>query len=147
MDFRRGDQAFWHAISEHPLDPRIQELVRIAGFSGVLECGYRKIDRGLISALVERWRPETHTFHLRIGEATVTLQDVNVLMGLRVNGATVSGPEFSMRDDAERVEYVKEILGVESEPRKFRGNTLESSIIVEKIKAPLPADANEGDIT
>ena len=46
---------------------------------------------GLIHGLVERWRPETHTFHLPVGEMTVTLQDVSCLWGLLIHGVPVGG--------------------------------------------------------
>ncbi|RYQ99457.1 hypothetical protein Ahy_B07g087388 isoform D [Arachis hypogaea] len=44
------------------------------------------LDEPLVSAFVERWRPETHTFHLPFGECTVTLQDVAFQLGLPVDG-------------------------------------------------------------
>ncbi|KAK1642373.1 hypothetical protein QYE76_060178 [Lolium multiflorum] len=39
-----------------------------------------------ITALVDRWRPETHSFHLRTGEMTVTLQDMSLILALPVEG-------------------------------------------------------------
>ena len=32
------------------------------------------MDSAALTALLDRWRPETHTFHLPCGELTVTLQ-------------------------------------------------------------------------
>ncbi|RWR73212.1 serine/threonine-protein phosphatase 7 long form [Cinnamomum micranthum f. kanehirae] len=48
------------------------------------------IDQALITALVERWRPETNTFHLPCGEATVTLEDVAYIYGLPIDGPAVT---------------------------------------------------------
>jgi hypothetical protein len=31
-------------------------------------------DFSLLSALLDHWRPETHTFHFTVGEMTVTLR-------------------------------------------------------------------------
>ncbi|XP_016702297.1 protein MAINTENANCE OF MERISTEMS-like [Gossypium hirsutum] len=45
----------------------------------------------LISALVDRWCPETHTFHLSRGECTVTLEDVALHFGLPIEGSAVMG--------------------------------------------------------
>ncbi|XP_042027110.1 serine/threonine-protein phosphatase 7 long form homolog [Salvia splendens] len=65
------------------------------GFKGVMDCGrLMKVDNELIKALIERWRPETHTFHLPIGEATVTLEDVQAIWGLRADGRVFSGRDY-----------------------------------------------------
>ena len=43
-------------------------------------------DTSLLTCLVDRWRPETHTFHFRWGEMAPTLQDVSYLLGLPLEG-------------------------------------------------------------
>src|SRR3954471_10025710 len=49
------------------------------------------IDQSLLTCLVDRWRPETHTFHFRWGEMAPTLQDVSMLLGLPLAGQAI-GP-------------------------------------------------------
>ncbi|KAH1121174.1 hypothetical protein J1N35_004334 [Gossypium stocksii] len=46
----------------------------------------------LISALVERWRSKTYTFHLSCGECMIILEDISVQLGLPVDGVAVIGP-------------------------------------------------------
>ncbi|KAH7849252.1 hypothetical protein Vadar_015269 [Vaccinium darrowii] len=69
----------------------IMVYVRNVNLEGLLHVPFVALDRGLITALVERWRPKTHSFHLRPGEMTVTLQDVEVILGLPVEGEAVTG--------------------------------------------------------
>jgi hypothetical protein len=44
-----------------------------------------------ITAMVDRLRPETHSFHLTCGEMTVTLKDVAMILGLPIRGRPVTG--------------------------------------------------------
>ncbi|GAV74592.1 PMD domain-containing protein, partial [Cephalotus follicularis] len=67
------------------------ELVEIAGFGYLRKIPAISLDNPLISALVERWRRETNTFHLTVGEMTVTLQDVALMLGLAIEGKAVIG--------------------------------------------------------
>jgi hypothetical protein len=59
------------------------------------------IDKGLLTALVDRWRPETHTFHLPCGEMAITLQDVSMLIRLPLAGQAIVLPDplVDWRDD------------------------------------------------
>jgi hypothetical protein len=43
-------------------------------------------DEALLTGLINKWRPETHTFDLPFGEMTVTLKDVAMLTGLPIRG-------------------------------------------------------------
>ncbi|XP_058757089.1 protein MAIN-LIKE 2-like [Vicia villosa] len=79
-----------HCMKQPPSDSIMPYLSR-AGFDMVSQITVKSVDTALVLALVERWRPETHMFHLSIGECTVTLQDVRMLIGLRIDGMTVNG--------------------------------------------------------
>ncbi|KAM3324994.1 hypothetical protein P3S67_000118 [Capsicum chacoense] len=87
LNTRKSDGGFWKLVEKYPIHPRVLEVIRLSGLYGVYRCNRPAIDRSLITSLVERWRPETHIFHFRTGEATITLQDIEVLYGLPVNGA------------------------------------------------------------
>ncbi|XP_057450619.1 serine/threonine-protein phosphatase 7 long form homolog [Lotus japonicus] len=105
-----------------PLDgvpPQIEQYVRLAGFYEVALCGSLKQDKVLISALVERWRPETHTFHMPFGECTITLQDVAVQLGLNIDGQPVTGVTWCDWSD-----LVTRALGVTPPRRAIRGSCL-----------------------
>jgi len=45
----------------------------------------------LVSAVVESWRTKTHTFHFLHGETTITLQDVTLQLGLKIDKLLVTG--------------------------------------------------------
>ncbi|KAJ1696551.1 hypothetical protein LUZ63_005063 [Rhynchospora breviuscula] len=70
---------------------RILPVLQQYGLEHIARVAELSIDHSLITALVERWRRETHSFHLPTGEITVTLQDVSCLWGLPINGAPVIG--------------------------------------------------------
>ncbi|MFQ6651283.1 hypothetical protein Gotur_023674, partial [Gossypium turneri] len=75
-----------------PPSPLVENYLREAGFWHVATVDRGcKVDPKLISALIERWRLETHTFHLPCGECTVTLEEVNLQLGLPVDGYPVTG--------------------------------------------------------
>ncbi|MFQ6667798.1 hypothetical protein Gotur_033706, partial [Gossypium turneri] len=79
----------------------VENYLREAGFWHVAIVGQGcKLDPKLISALIERWRPETHTFHLPCGECTITLEDVSLQLGLPVDGHPVTGSAQSSNWEA-----------------------------------------------
>ncbi|MFQ6647917.1 hypothetical protein Gotur_021067 [Gossypium turneri] len=75
----------------YPPDERLMPYLEQAGFGFVALIWTFDLRYDLISALVERWRPETHTFHFSCGECTVTLEDVALQLGLPIDGSPVMG--------------------------------------------------------
>ena len=58
----------------------IEGLVDATRLSPLIACSLDTDDRGLILAFPERWHKETNSFHLPVGEVTVTLDDVASLL-------------------------------------------------------------------
>ena len=66
--------------------PAIEGLVAGTGLSPLIVCLIDTSDRGLLSLFVERWYREASSFHLPVGEVTITLDDVASLLYLPVVG-------------------------------------------------------------
>lgn len=92
-----------------PLHPRMVPILQALRFDGVSRLSRIQIDWSLITALIERWRSETHTFHLPFGECMISLKDVNILLGLRIDGPAVTS--FTAVDRGWD-NYIEHVLGV-----------------------------------
>ncbi|KAF1866372.1 hypothetical protein Lal_00024382 [Lupinus albus] len=98
-------------------EPLLNDILQLTGFSKLSSLRSFNIDPYLITALVERWRPETHTFHLPHGECTITLEDVSLQIGVNVNGLPLAGPTYFDWN-----EICEELLGkVPSDEQDMRG--------------------------
>ncbi|XP_073006437.1 uncharacterized protein [Typha latifolia] len=93
------------------------ELLRTAGFYYLSRLKRVQLDHALLNALVERWRRETQTFHLRFGEITILLKDVAILAGLRVDGSPVT-----LHTDCRWEQLCLELLG--QEPPQIKGGSI-----------------------
>ncbi|KAH1202882.1 Protein MAIN-LIKE 1 [Glycine max] len=73
-----------HSLGRHV--PAIEGLVAGTGLSPLIACSIDTGEWGLLSSFVERWHRETSSFHLPMGEVTITLDDVASLLHLPVVG-------------------------------------------------------------
>ena len=136
------------SVPEGGLDPRIAAYIADAGLEGLLRVPNTDLDHALIMALVERWRPKTHSFHLSHGEMTITLQDMEVIMGVPVDGLPVVG--FTHMQDWG--DLYAELLGHRPPNRQvsadkniaaMEGPRVKAHWLKERFSNPLPVDATE----
>ena len=114
------------------LDPRIAAYITDAGLDGLFRVPHMDLDHALITALVERWRPEMHSFHLSHGEMTITLQDMEVIIGVPVDGLPVVG-YTSPRTDWSNA--CGEWLGHRSSDKQLGGNKNTAMMEGPRVKA------------
>ncbi|KAF7820724.1 serine/threonine-protein phosphatase 7 long form-like protein [Senna tora] len=118
---RHISEAVWQQHPDRVIRPRrhralellnppgqILPLLECAGFYVVSRVGYIPYDHALISALVERWRPETHSFHMPMGECTITLQDTARRGNIAPPASQLKGSRVNMTWFDERFSQVPE---------------------------------------
>ena len=106
-------------MREWEMDPHLRPYIIQSGFYSVYRIGHIILNWGLITSLVERWHPETHIFHLPVGEMTITLQDVAIILGLRIH-------EHPITDtcDIDWSLLCYELLGVTPLTSEIKGSTM-----------------------
>jgi Plant mobile domain len=128
----RADVQHWAWLDvEHA---GIWYYLRQLGFDMFCRVGMIHVDHGLVTALIERYRPETHTFHLPIGEVMIGLEDVEGLFGLRVDGRAVQGYPRDRRPADVEAFLVQELgLGPADERGYFRSQRLYLSYLKHRL--------------
>ncbi|XP_028124360.1 protein MAIN-LIKE 2-like [Camellia sinensis] len=103
--------AIWHGEEQGPLkchnhsskilawpwwsvdnNTRFKAIIEQSGLSQLARCTYRFVNKLLISSFVKRWQPKTNTFHMTVGEMTLTLDDVGTILSLPIVGRSISVP-------------------------------------------------------
>ncbi|RYR59337.1 hypothetical protein Ahy_A05g025204 isoform A [Arachis hypogaea] len=131
-----------------PLHDRIIPYLETVGLYHLarLNSQWFWVDEPLLSAFIERWRPETHTFHMPFGECSITLQDVAYQLGLPIDGEPVSGclTEFENLMEHGRPAWVwfRELFGELPPQSKVKQMTVCYTWFHERFWV-LPADASD----
>jgi len=82
--------------------------VNDSGLASLLKNGYDNISHMLICALPERWHKDAISFHLPVGEMTITLDDVACLLDIPITGRLIEEEELS---HDQGIELLQEELG------------------------------------
>lgn len=69
----------------------VEKFISQTGLSHLVDCMHGDLNMPLISAFVERWHPETNSFHFPFGEMTITLHDVAYILNVSVVGEAIFG--------------------------------------------------------
>ncbi|XP_028230459.1 protein MAIN-LIKE 2-like [Glycine soja] len=87
----------------------IEGMIAATGLDPLIRCSVITTDPGLISAFFERWHMEMSSFHLPVGEVTITLDDVLSLLHIPITGTLHS---FEPLATSDAVALLTELLEV-----------------------------------
>src|ERR1044072_4659479 len=115
---RRGDlkvhphgRAFGNS-STYPKNKIIEQALKDSGLEPLLNCNPPIVSQTIVTTFVERWHPETSSFHKPFGEMSILLEDVANLLHIPVHGKLFTLPNLT-RDEA--VPVLCDQLGVTQE--------------------------------
>jgi len=94
-----------------------------------------EINHLMVTTLCERWRTETHTFHMPLGETTVTLEDVSLQLGMPIDGEPVTGGS-----SGNLLQLCQDLLGDIPPENMITGNQIKLSWLNSRFRG-LPDDA------
>ncbi len=145
---RRADGNLWRQwANEMVTCGGTANYVAEMGFGVFFKLGYMRADHNLLSALLERFRPETHTFLFPNRESMISLQDVEVNLGLKVDGYVVgSNPSGLEVPNNDWEVYVQDLLGLDDlEPGSsyFEGKWLVTSHLEARIRKAATFDQED----
>ncbi|GAU49778.1 hypothetical protein TSUD_141680 [Trifolium subterraneum] len=86
------------------------DMVRATGLEPLVRSNFNVLDYGVLWSFAERWHPETSTFHLPIGEMGITLDDVQCLLHIPIEGKFLNHRKISRLDGAQ---MLSSFLGID----------------------------------
>ncbi|XP_057248236.1 protein MAINTENANCE OF MERISTEMS-like [Beta vulgaris subsp. vulgaris] len=139
-------QSRTHAIDLFRFEPRDAWylLVKSTGLGHLRECMFPHHNAPLISAFVERWHPETNSFHLPFGEMTITLHDVSLILGLPINGVAINHPMQQKESRNSLFSFVGKLLNIDTKEIEFEH--AHGGIKLSKIRETLMDPKNKYDV-
>ncbi|XP_074297541.1 uncharacterized protein LOC141628278 [Silene latifolia] len=111
----------------------VMERVSRSGLGHLRHSLMTGLDENLISAFVERWQPDTNTFHMPFGEITILLHDVEKILGIRVDGMRVM-EDGTTREEIGLKGKVATLFGLplkEVKPPLYKGGGLTVKKLIE----------------
>jgi len=88
---------------------QVYVFVENSGLFPLCKIGYEVVDKDLITTFVERWHRDTNSFHLPVGEMTITLDDVSSILHILIEGQF---PTYVTLEHNDAKEMLMELLGV-----------------------------------
>ncbi|XP_062000152.1 protein MAIN-LIKE 1-like isoform X2 [Rosa rugosa] len=114
-------------FDEHVTNHKFWSYIDGSRLRPLVNCSYLIGNRVVVSAFCERWQPETNTFHLPFGEMTITLDDVFNILGIPIQGDSISVPDGVRLDKTYYASLLSSTLGVtideaKNEMSRYGGN-------------------------